>query len=417
MKRILTCTLGILLLCSLGVNLAACAMPVEATNLMDGVSPRKINATLNMGDGNIAASDFAVRLFSANMSEGKNTLISPLSVLCALAMTANGAEGETLSGMEAALGMSTSELNLYLYTYLLGLPEGEKYKLSVANSIWFTADESFSVNQDFLQLNADYYGADIYKAPFDATTLRDINNWVKSNTDGIIPKILDTIPKEAVMYLINAIAFEAEWTKYYEQGQVRDGEFTKDDGTKETADMMYSSEGEYLEGDNEIGFIKYYSGRKYAFAALLPDEGMSIEEYALSLSGEELNAILSGATSATVNTAMPKFEVEWSAELSKVLSAMGMGAAFDPDIADFSSLGTATDGNIYIDQVIHKTYIKVGEKGTRAGAATVVAMNKAEAGEPVEPKRVYLDRPFVYMIIDCENNVPIFIGALVDVNG
>ena len=417
MKRILTCTLGILLLCSLGVNLAACAMPVEATNLMDGVSPRKINAALNMGDGNIAASDFAVRLFSANMSEGKNTLISPLSVLCALAMTANGAEGETLSGMEAALGMSTSELNLYLYTYLLGLPEGEKYKLSVSNSIWFTADESFSVNQDFLQLNADYYGADIYKAPFDAATLRDINNWVKSNTNGMIPKILDTIPKEAVMYLINAIAFEAEWTKYYEQGQVRDGEFTKDDGTKETADMMYSTEGEYLEGDNEIGFIKYYSGRKYAFAALLPDEGMSIEEYALSLSGEELNAILSGATSATVNTAMPKFEVEWSAELSKVLSAMGMGAAFDPDIADFSSLGTATDGNIYIDQVIHKTYIKVGEKGTRAGAATVVAMNKAEAGEPVEPKRVYLDRPFVYMIIDCENNVPIFIGALADVNG
>lgn len=417
MKRILTCTLGILLLCAIGVNLSACAMPVEATNLMDGVSPRKINATLNMGDGNIAASDFAVRLFSANMSEGKNTLISPLSVLCALAMTANGAEGETLSGMEAALGMSVSELNLYLYTYLLGLPEGEKYKLSVANSIWFTADESFSVNQDFLQLNADYYGADIYKAPFDAATLRDINNWVKSNTDGMIPKILDTIPKEAVMYLINAIAFEAEWTKYYERGQVRDGEFTKDDGTKETADMMYSSEGEYLEGDNEIGFIKYYSGRKYAFAALLPDEGMSIEEYALSLSGEELNAILSGATSATVNTAMPKFEVEWSAELSKVLSAMGMGAAFDPDIADFSSLGTATDGNIYIDQVIHKTYIKVGEKGTRAGAATAVAMNKAEAGEPVEPKRVYLDRPFVYMIIDCENNVPIFIGALADVNG
>ena len=144
MKRILTCILGILLLCSLGVNLAACAMPVEATNLMDGVSPRKINAALGMGDGNIAASDFAVRLFSANMSEGKNTLISPLSVLCALAMTANGAEGETLSGMEAALGMSVSELNLYLYTYLLGLPEGEKYKLSVANSIWFTADESFS---------------------------------------------------------------------------------------------------------------------------------------------------------------------------------------------------------------------------------------------------------------------------------
>ena len=417
MKKILTGLLGILLICALTVNLAACAMPVGAENLMDGVNPRKISAFPDMGEGNIAASDFAVRLFSASISEGKNTLISPLSVLCALAMTANGAEGDTLSGMESVLGMSVDDLNLYLYSYLSALPNGEKYKLSVANSIWFTDDDSFTVNRDFLQLNADYYGADIYKAPFDSSTLRDINNWVNQNTDGMIPKILDMIPKEAVMYLINAIAFEAEWMKYYEKHQVRDAEFTKDDGTKQTVDMMYSSEGRYLEGDNEIGFVKYYSGSKYAFAALLPDEGMSIEEYVASLSGEELNAILSGAVSATVNTAMPKFEVEWSAELSEILAAMGMYIAFDPDLADFSSLGTATDGNIYIDKVIHKTYIKVGEKGTRAGAATAVAMNKAEAGEPIEPKKVYLDRPFVYMIIDCENNVPIFIGALAEVEG
>ena len=417
MKKILTGLLGILLICALTVNLAACAMPVGAENLMDGVSPRKISTFPDTGEGNIAASDFAVRLFSASMSEGKNTLISPLSVLCALAMTANGAEGDTLSGMESVLGMSVDDLNLYLYSYLSALPNGEKYKLSVANSIWFTDDDSFTVNRDFLQLNADYYGADIYKAPFDSSTLRDINNWVNQNTDGMIPKILDMIPKEAVMYLINAIAFEAEWMKYYEKHQVRDAEFTKDDGTKQTVDMMYSSEGRYLEGDNEIGFVKYYSGSKYAFAALLPDEGISIDDYVASLSGEELNAILSGSVSATVNTAMPKFEVEWSAELSEILAAMGMYIAFDPDLADFSSLGTATDGNIYIDKVIHKTYIKVGEKGTRAGAATAVAMNKAEAGEPLEPKKVYLDRPFVYMIIDTENNVPIFIGALAEVDG
>ena len=414
MKRIITCFAGILLLCALCVHLTACAMPVEATNLMDGISPRKITPSSEMEAGNIAASDFAVRLFLANVGAGENTLVSPLSVLCALAMTANGAVGDTLSGMEQALGMSVSELNLYLYSYLSSLPSGEKYKVSVANSIWFTEDESFTVGEDFLQLNADYYGADIYKAPFDSGTLRDINNWVKSNTDGMIPKILDDIPKEAVMYLINAIAFEAEWSKFYETHQVRDGEFTKADGTKQTVDMMYSSEGRYLEDDNAIGFMKYYRGSRYAFAALLPDENMSIEEYVSSLNGEKLQAILSGSVSATVNAAMPKFEVEWSAELSKELSAMGMDIAFDPELADFSSLGTAIDGNIYIDKVIHKTYIKVGEKGTRAGAATAVAMNKAEAADPVQPKKVYLDRPFVYMIVDTENNVPIFIGTLTD---
>ena len=99
---------------------------------------------------------------------------------------------------------------------------------------------------------------------------------------------------------------------------------------------------------------------------------------------------------------------------------MGMTDAFDEENADFSGLGTYADEfdyNIFINKVVHKTYVKVGEKGTRAGAVTVIEMGKAAAGDfPEEPKQVYLDRPFVYIIIDCENNIPLFIGTMMDMD-
>ena len=90
-----------------------------------------------------------------------------------------------------------------------------------------------------------------------------------------------------------------------------------------------------------------------------------------------------------------------------------MPAAFGPS-ADFSGLGTSTGGNISITRVLHKTFISVAEQGTRAGAATVVEMNDGCAPEFEEPKYVTLDRPFVYMLIDRETNVPFFIGTLTD---
>lgn len=214
--RISFVIISLLLVCAMAVNLTGCTMKVQAENLMEGITPNEVNALDDLSSRNADVTDFAIRLFKASEASGKNTLISPLSVLCALAMTANGAEGETLEQMEAVLGMTTEELNLYLYSYMKNLPQGDKYKLCLANSIWFTEDERFTVNQGFLQTNADYYGADIYKAPFDNQTCKDINNWVKEKTDEMIPEILDEISVDAVMYLVNALAFEAEWQEVYE---------------------------------------------------------------------------------------------------------------------------------------------------------------------------------------------------------
>ena len=385
-------------------------------DLMEGVSAATVTTTDDLTAGNSALTDFAVRLFKASEQRDKNTLISPLSVVSALAMTANGAENSTLTQMEQVLGLPRDQLNTYLYSYMHALPQSEKARLSLANSIWFTADDSFTVDRDFLQKNADYYAADLYKAPFNKATVADINEWVKNKTDGMIPEIIDDLSPDAVMCLVNALAFEAEWFKPYEENQVHDGTFTREDGTVQRVEFMHSGEYYYLEDENATGFIKHYSNPKYAFVALLPNAGTSVSDYVASLNGATLRAMLSSPQSTRVVAALPKFETEYSTDMSAMLETMGMHDAFNVEKANFSSLGSSTKGNIFINRVVHKTFISVAEKGTKAGAATAVIMDAGSADVP-EIKTVTLDRPFVYMLIDCENNVPFLLGTMMDVNG
>ncbi len=393
----------------------SCASSGNAANLSETITPNDNVAASEISDYASELTDFSVNLFSESFSEETNTLISPLSILYALAMTANGAKGDTLSQMEEIFGIDTETLNACIKDYAFSLPSSEKYKLNLANSIWFTDDERFTVNEDFLQTNADYFSADIFKAPFDSSTKKDINNWVKEKTDGMIPEIIDKIPPNAVMFLVNALAFEAEWQEIYKKDQVHDTVFTTESGDEHTVEMMYSDEGVYLEDEYATGFMKYYSDRKYAFAALLPNEGTSVSDYIASLSGEILRETLTNPTYVTVNAGIPKFEFEFDTELSAVLSSMGMSDAFDEYNADFLGLGTSTGGNIFISSVLHKTYISVGEKGTKAGAATVVVMEDCMAMEPIDHKTVILDRPFVFMLIDTETMLPFFIGSVMDI--
>lgn len=365
-----------------------------------------------------AVTDFGIRLFRQSMEEEDgNILISPLSVLTALAMTANGAKGETLAQMEQVFGMTVQELTAYLCVYREALPEAEKYKLSMANSIWFTEDERFTVEQGFLQTNEEYFNAGLYQAPFDDSTVREINRWVKENTDGMIDEILDEIPQDAVMYLINALAFDAEWRNTYEKGDVRNGDFTMEDGTVQKVEMMHSSEHLFLEDDGAEGFLKYYSDRKYAFAALLPAEGATVSEYVSGLTGERLREILTNPVDVKVMAAIPKFKNECAISMKDILCRMGMTEAFSSSRADLTGIGVSENGNLYISRVLHKTFIEVNELGTKAGAVTAVEIkNECAAVEDPEPvKTVYLDRPFVYMIIDCENCLPVFIGTVMEI--
>lgn len=410
--------IALLLVLAMALGMTACSQ-VSANDLMKDVPAKAVDVLPDMDAGAAAAADFGVRLFKTSIEEGENTLISPLSVLYALAMTANGADGETLAQMEQVLGMDCNNLNSYMLAYLDLLPETKDYKMSLANSIWFKDDPNFAVEQSFLQTNADYYGAGAYKAAFDKGTRNDINNWVKEHTDGMIPEILDEIPDEAIMYLVNALAFDAKWADEYEEHQIREGRFTLEDGTRQDVDMMHSEEYTYLEDDLATGFIKYYKDRKYAFVAMLPNDGVTVSQYVNSLTGEHLRDLLNNPEDLTVFASIPKFETEYGIEMSEVLQEMGMTDAFYWQVADFSRLGTYNvDGmNICISRVLHKTFISVSEQGTRAGAATAVEMVAEGAMEIVEFKEVVLDRPFVYMLIDCETNLPFFIGTMMNVNG
>ncbi len=404
--RLIALLLSLLLLAGCGAG---------ANNLMAGLKSGTQKAGTIRPADTAAVTDFAVRLMQASADGSGNLLISPLSVLAALAMTANGAKGETLAQMELVLGMKLGDLNPWLLAYRTALPAGEKYKLSMANSIWLRDDPSFAVNGDFLQTNADYYGADIFRAPFDEGTCREINSWVEENTDGMIKNILDRIGPDSVMFLINALAFDAEWQEIYEEYAIREGEFTAADGAKKTCELMWSDESLYLSDKDAEGFIKFYKDGKYAFAALLPKEGMALGDYLSSLTGERLNRILLEARNCPVDAAIPKFESESKVEMAELLTGMGMVDAFDSAKADLSGIGESTLGNLYISRVIHQTYINVDGKGTKAGAATVVDVcTEGCIEEPVTPKRVVLDRPFLYMLIDCEANLPFFIGVMTD---
>ena len=392
-------------------------------NLMEGINaePAEITKEISLSEYGKKLNTFALNLFNScrtNAERKENTLVSPLSVVLALAMTANGADGETLEQMEKTLGISKDELNEFarVYAKLLAEQNPEFGKLELANSIWFTSDERFKVEQPFLMTNAKYYNADIFKAPFDNSTLKAINNWVNEKTKGMIPSILDNIPDEAVMYLVNALAFDAEWTEKYFDYQVRDWIFTTADGKEETNKYLHGEEHTYLEDENAKGFLKYYKGYQYAFVALLPNEGTDIDSYLDSLDGAHLNELLGNKQNYKVYTAIPKFEAEYSVEMSEQLKNLGMASAFDKGKADFKKLGTSAVGNISIDRVMHKTFIAVDENGTKAGAATIVEMTDGCAPEPEEPKEVYLTRPFVYMLLDCRTGNPFFIGVMRDLD-
>lgn len=334
MKGIFTKICPLILAISIATAFAGCA--AKPQNLMADIEPAKVTEAEDVAAGNIAATDFAVRLFAASYEQGKNALISPLSVFSALAMTANGAREETLAQMEEVLGMSLEEMNVYLHTYMSRLAEGENYKLSLANSIWALDSDHFIPKKDFLQTTADYYDAEIYQCKFDDGTLKAVNRWVEEKTDGMIPEILKQIPDGAVMFLVNALAFDAKWAKPYQKSQVRDGIFTLEDGIKRNVEMMYSRESWYLEDDYAMGLIKYYDDKAYAFVALLPKEGVSVAQYIDTLNGEHLNELLTAPLPTQVQAAIPKFESEYSLTMNDILIEMGMQDAFDAVKADFS---------------------------------------------------------------------------------
>lgn len=365
---------------------------------------------------------YAAELFKASCTDdikaGKNVMVSPESVMMALGMTANGAKDDTLEQMEKALGgQGIDVINNAMQYRMSKFTDSRFVKFNVANSVWVRDDSDvIQMKQEFCDKVKTTYGADSFLAPFDASTKDDINNWVKTNTYDMIPSIIDDIPDDAVAYLINAIAFEGEWAEQYKDFQIReDDTFTNSKGEEESATMLYSGESNYLEDNNTTGFIKSYKGGEYAFMAMLPSEGTDIADYVASMDGKKLKKLWN-SRGGKVTACIPEFKYDYGNELSDELADMGMIVPFTGD-ADFTEMADTHDP-LYISRVIHKTHIELDRNGTKAAAATAVEM-KCESAmiDDEKPKEVYLNRPFVYAIIDTESGTPIFIGAVTTVEG
>ena len=389
--------------------------PIRMTNsknLMEGITPMSV--TKKRPDNAFITSqmDFAVKLLQQSLKRDgeKGALVSPLSAQLCLAMVANGADGETLAEMEKVLGgdLSLEQLNQYLSAYAESLPSTEKTKLLINNAIWFK--EGYPFYTDFLQTNANYYGADLYQAPFGKDTLeadlREINDWVNTNTDGMIPKLFDELDEDTVMVLINTLLFDGTWETAYADKDVVNGTFYSYSGKEQTVEMMCSTESVYFADENAEGFLKYYDGKDYAFAAILPEEGTDILEYANSLTGASLQSLLNDMWGIEVDVQLPKFKFEYSLELKPVLEDMGMPTAFMEGLADFSKMSSRL---LHIGQAVQKTAIELSPTGTKAAAATGVGME-----DECESPYVYLNRPFVYMILDTKTNLPLFIGVMTE---
>ena len=371
-------------------------------------------------------SDFSLNLFKASCEEkvkiGKNTLVSPQSVLTDVMMAAGGAETSTKAEMEKTMcgtvgftdfRKSLSDLNARLLY-------SDPVRFYIANSIWILDDaERLQVKPEFLEDGEKWYNATSRVLPFDQAMVKAVNDWVKENTFGMIPELLKEPPKEDdVMHLINALAFEASWAEQYIDFQVTpDATFTNAKGEKKKVNMLNETIRYYLHDDKAIGFEKYYQGYDYKLVTILPNEGVSVSDYLNTMDGASFRDYLKSAVSGyMVHTSMPEFTYDFDTSLNDSLKAMGIREAFSAD-ADFSGMADTRTGKLFIGNVTHKTHIELDRKGTKAAAVTDIGMADGTSVEPDPQKEITirLDRPFIYAIVHNETGIPVFIGTANDV--
>ncbi|MFP4123055.1 serpin family protein [Coleofasciculus sp.] len=361
-----------------------------------------------------ANTKFGFKLFSEILQQDsdKNVFISPTSVAIALAMTYNGARGETQAAMANALelqGMSLSEVNQANEALKTTLENADSdIQLSIANSLW--ARQGISFKPDFLQRNQQLYDAQITDLDFaNPESLRIINNWVNENTNGKIPQIISEIQPDDILFLINAIYFKGNWTEQFDKDKTVDRPFYLADGTQKEHPMMsQSGEYQYYEDDTVQAISLPYGEGRLSFYVFLPRENASLDTFEQQLTPENWQQWMNQFGKRDGSIVLPRFKLEYEIQLNKALKALGMDVAFD-DRADFSNM---TEEDVLINQVKHKTFVEVNEEGTEAAAATSIGMVLTSAAIPQTPFEMVVDRPFFCAIRDNQTGTILFMGSI-----
>ncbi len=395
---------------------SSCAKDSGGISTVPVVSGEKSDELAGKVDRGLVGSntDFAFNIFNKLIAEdsGQNVFISPLSILLAIAMTYNGAVGDTNLAMADAMefsGMDMEELNQGFSDLMVSILNGDPgVKINIANSIWPRL--GFDPKEDFVDINKKYYSSEVNELDFsDPGAVDTINNWIEDATEEKIKKMLTEIPPDAVMYLINAIYFKGDWTYPFEEEATFEEDFYLGDGSKNPVQMMHIVEHfEYMEGDGFETLRLPYGEEKFSMYIALPGEGVEIDSILEGFNSSGWNDLKNGMSNTEVRLAMPKYKMEYGVKLlNDVLTDLGMGIAFSPD-ADFSNINP----DIFISKVMHKAVIEVNEKGSEAAAATVVEM--VESAMPVDEMVEFIvDRPFFFVIADDRSGAILFMGKVV----
>ena len=393
--------------------------PPPDGDLMANIVPAAYNGNLEAVDPEIASAvlRYADQLLLKSLENDGNVMVSPASVFLALAMTMNGADGQTRDEMIETLAdasFSAEDINQFSRSWiaLLTAAGGDKTDISIANSIWFR--DGFDADREFLQTNADYYLAGAQALDFaDEKSLDIINGWVDYNTNGLIEKIVEQINPSTVMYLINTVYFKSDWQSPFLKDYTRPGTFHTPEGEIQQDFMHADDPLLYFEMDGARGMVRPYDDGRFAYIAVLPHEDNHPRNWLANKNNEsifsQIHQKAMAADLVATNLSLPKYEAEYEDTLNNILIDMGMATAFDGAAADFSLLNSGRRKGLYISEVRHKTFIAVDEKGTEAAAATSVAIDESMV---MTEQELHFDRPFFYAIIDLENGLPLFAGIL-----
>ncbi|MFB9843091.1 serpin family protein [Mucilaginibacter ginsenosidivorans] len=374
-----------------------------------------INLSLNATEQQQAAGDnaFTFNLFktvAASSTNGTNLFISPLSVSMALGMTANGANGQTLTDMRSTLGFndfSEDQVNSYYNKLVTQLPQLDpNTTLKIANSIWY--DKKFSVLPQFIKTDSTYFNARVqsldFKAPASVTT---INDWVSNQTNGKIKELLQEISDDEVMFLVNAIYFKSTWKSKFDPANTRKLPFYNDGTNSVQADFMQDDISYNAYTDNNVQLIELpYSNEKYSMVIALPNENKTLADLIPMLNSDNWNDWVSKLSPTKRSIYIPKFTFTYSVNLNSTLTNLGMGVAFTK-AADFTRINPA--GNLLITKVLHKAYVGVDESGTEAAGATSVGVGTTTAQQPM-----LVNKPFVFVIREMKTGLILFTGTVND---
>ena len=397
----------------LGLLVSRCSL-VEPEAEREPIPPREL--TLAEKQITDAGSQFGLTLFRALSEDApnENLFLSPLSVSMALGMTLNGAGGETYTAMQQTLelaGLSQESIN-QSYQSLIELLVGldPKVAFEIANSIWYR--QGFAVEPDFLDGNTTYFDAEVRDLDFGHPDAVDIiNGWVSDKTHGKIEQILQEIDPATVMFLINAIYFKGTWTYEFDKDETREDVFTRHDGTTADVPMMrQEADLPYFETESFQAVDLPYGDSLFSMTILLPREGYDIDALAAELDEAHWNDWVGRFETRGLDLRLPRFKLEYEKELNEVLTALGMGIAFDAGRADFTGINRG--GGLWIDYVKHKAFVEVNEEGTEAAAVTVVAINQCAGCGGGTPISMHVNRPFIFTIREQHSGTILFIGKV-----